>query len=567
MPKERDDILTQYAESHGAEIRLLLEVMPAAIQNAIRPDELEHLVEIVLDLGRPAEIRLLDGSFREVAETPVSQADLESILSQISPFSDDNRSGITRTLHRISAIRNRQGDVVGLTCRVGRVLLGTIESIADIVASGKSILLLGRPGVGKTTKLREIAKVIANEHLKRVVIVDTSNEIAGDGDIPHPVVGRARRMQVRTPLEQERIMIEAVENHMPEVIVIDEIGTEAEAQAARTIAERGVSLIATAHGVKLENLIKNPVLSDLIGGIQSVTLGDEEARRRASQKTILEREKSPTFDVAIELRDKNTFAVYLDVGKTVDDMLRGFAVNPEIRKTAEDGSVKILSTAVKQLMDPLNPELSVIASAPQDALPLQKPIQQHNHQAFNLFLYAVPKSFVERILERLNLQHLIHLTTQMHEAHAVLALRGHARPGAKVLRMASDFEVPCFYTKTNTMPQIQRTLREALESMELGRSILEQVSLNTGEAFSPLAWVKSGTETEYLHSDEIETAISEAEAGIQAVLNTNQSFELEPRRSYIRRLQHDHVEKFNLVSISIGAEPERRLKILPNKSL
>ena len=360
------------------ETKLLLAILPLGIQSAIHEEELHSLVEIVLDLGRPAEVRFLDGSFRDIGTNPVTPEDIAHILENISPFSDDNRSGIARTLHRISAIRNRQNDVVGLTCRVGRVLLGTIAPIADIVASGKSILLLGRPGVGKTTKLREIAKVIANEHRKRVVIVDTSNEIAGDGDIPHPVVGRARRMQVKTPLQQQSVMIEAVENHMPEVIVIDEIGTEAEAQAARTIAERGVSLIATAHGTKLENLIKNPVLSDLIGGIQSVTLGDEEARRRATQKTILERENPPTFDVAIELRDKNTFAVYLDVGKTVDDMLRGFAVNPEIRKTAEDGSVKILSTQVKQLMDPINPEGGMKTASPQEAVLVHKPIQQEN---------------------------------------------------------------------------------------------------------------------------------------------------------------------------------------------
>ncbi len=550
------------------ETKLLLAILPQGIQSAIHEEELHSLVEIVLDLGRPAEVRFLDGSFRDIGTNPVTPEDIAHILENISPFSDDNRSGIARTLHRISAIRNRQNDVVGLTCRVGRVLLGTIAPIADIVASGKSILLLGRPGVGKTTKLREIAKVIANEHRKRVVIVDTSNEIAGDGDIPHPVVGRARRMQVKTPLQQQSVMIEAVENHMPEVIVIDEIGTEAEAQAARTIAERGVSLIATAHGTKLENLIKNPVLSDLIGGIQSVTLGDEEARRRATQKTILERENPPTFDVAIELRDKNTFAVYLDVGKTVDDMLRGFAVNPEIRKTAEDGSVKILSTQVKQLMDPINPEGGMKTASPQEAVLVHKPIQQENVQCFNVFLYAVTKSFVERILERLNLQHVIRLTLQMHEAHAVLALRGHARPGAKILRLATDFEVPCFYTKTNTIPQIQRALREALEATELGQNILDQLRLSVGEENSRTAWANSAVEADASspQHDEIESAIQEVEAGIQIVLNTQSSFELEPRRSYIRRLQHDHVEKFNLISLSVGAEPERHLKILPNKT-
>jgi len=241
----------------------------------------------------------------------------------VGAFGKDNRAGIERTLHRISAIRNRQGEVIGLTCRVGRAVFGTVDIVRDVIEQGKSILLLGRPGVGKTTLLREAARVLADEFKKRVVIVDTSNEIAGDGDIPHPGIGGARRMQVAVPDLQHAVMIEAVENHMPEVIVIDEIGTEAEALAARTIAERGVQLIATAHGNTLDNLLQNPTLADLTGGIQAVTLSDEEARRRGTQKTVLERKAPPTFDVIIEIQNKDRLAVHHDVASVVDRFLRG----------------------------------------------------------------------------------------------------------------------------------------------------------------------------------------------------------------------------------------------------
>lgn len=544
------------------EIQVLLDVLPTRLQALITPAEKEQLVELVLDLGRPAEIRLLDGTFRDLDDAPITPEDIESIVHNISAFSDDNRSGITRTLHRISAIRNRQGHIVGLTCRVGRVLLGTIEPIRDIVKSGKSILLLGRPGVGKTTKLREIAKMLANEELKRVVIVDTSNEIAGDGDIPHPVVGRARRMQVSTPLAQQAVMIEAVENHMPEVIVIDEIGTEAEAQAARTIAERGVSLIATAHGSKLENVIKNPMLSDLVGGIQSVTLGDEEARRRGSQKTILEREKAPTFDVAIELRDKDTFAVYLDIARTVDESLRGYGVNPEIRRIDSEGHLKILSSEVppiQELEHPTTPNTLIRPTGENN------PHITSNVEPVQLYLYAVTKSFIERIIERLSLQNFITITPAMHEAHAVLALRGHTRPGSKVLRLAADFEVPCFYSKTNTMPQIQRCLREALEGTAQGKRLISYILETATNENNALAWLNSDVVKDGSQPEESEKAIIEVLEAIEIVEATGRSYELKPQRSYIRRLQHDHVEKQGLLSVSIGAEPDRRLKILPRK--
>jgi stage III sporulation protein SpoIIIAA len=329
-----------YEDRHGESIDdldVLLAALPPEIVDAVHatPDR-EALIEVVLDLGRRPEARFPNDEVM-LLEREITEADIAFVVDHIGTFGDDNRAGIERTLHRISAIRNRNGKIVGLTCRIGRAVYGTIEIISDFVETGKSILIMGRPGIGKTTMLREAARVLADDLGKRVVVVDTSNEIAGDGDIPHPAIGKARRMQVRTPSMQHEVMIEAVENHMPQVIVIDEIGTELEAAAARTIAERGVQLIGTAHGNNLDNLMLNPTLSDLIGGIQSVTLGDEEARRRRTQKSVLERKAPPTFDVIVEIQDRERVAVHSDVADTVDAMLRGDPVAPELRWRDEEG--------------------------------------------------------------------------------------------------------------------------------------------------------------------------------------------------------------------------------------
>lgn len=322
------------------DVRRLLDLLPDRIRERLLEDpEIGDFLEVILDLGRPPEARFVG---REVilSADEVTAADIEAVVTRIGAFGDDNRAGIPRTLHRISAIRNRRGDIVGLTCRAGRAVIGTVDVIRDLVESGRSILILGRPGVGKTTILRETARVLADDLRKRVVIVDTSNEIAGDGDIPHPGIGRARRMQVPTPSQQHAVMIEAVENHMPEVIVIDEIGTALETEAARTIAERGVQLVATAHGTSLDNLLVNPTLTDLVGGIQTVTLGDDEARRRGTQKTILERKAPPTFDVLVEMQDRQRLIVHRDVTETVDGLLRGQPVLIEARSRREDGTIE-----------------------------------------------------------------------------------------------------------------------------------------------------------------------------------------------------------------------------------
>src|SRR3989449_6016113 len=326
------------------ELEALLRGLPHDIAQHVRALEgLDGLLEIVMDLGRVPEARFT-GREEILADREVTAEDIAFVISRIGQFGGDNRAGIERTLHRISALRNRAGKVVGLTLRVGRAVYGTMEIIRDVVEAGRSILLLGRPGVGKTTLLREVARVLA-EMGKRVVIVDTSNEIAGDGDIPHPGIGRARRMQVATPSLQHAVMIEAVENHMPEVVVIDEIGTEQEAAAARTIAERGVQLIATAHGNTLENLMLNPTLTDLVGGIQTVTLSDEEARRRGTQKSVLERKAPPTFQELVEIQAYQRVALYYDVAQTVDAVLLGMPVAPEIRERDPGGQVQVSTSA------------------------------------------------------------------------------------------------------------------------------------------------------------------------------------------------------------------------------
>ncbi len=326
---------------NSGDLQKLLDILPQEIRETLaQHSQLDNLVEVVMDLGRRPEARF-PGESEYLSQIAVTQKQLDDCIQKVGTFAEDNRAGIEQTLHRISAIRNRNGKIIGLTCRVGRAIYGTIAMIRDLVKTGQSILMLGRPGVGKTTALREIARVLADELYKRVVIIDTSNEIAGDGDIPHPAIGRARRMQVARPELQHQVMIEAVENHMPEVIVIDEISTELEALAARTIAERGVQLIGTAHGNEIKNLIKNPTLSDLVGGIQSVTLGDDEARRRRTQKTVLERKAPPTFEIAIEMLERQRWVVHESVADTVDSLLRGRQPNPQVRTINNNAQVTI----------------------------------------------------------------------------------------------------------------------------------------------------------------------------------------------------------------------------------
>ncbi len=504
--------------------------MPPKVVSNLSCEKLDDVIEIVLDIGRVPEVRHAGGKIEKLQCELVNDEDIKFITSHLQEFTHDNRSGIPGTLHRISAIRNRQGKVVGLTCRIGRVVTGTIACIKDICTQGKSILFLGPPGVGKTTKLREISRLVADELGKRVVIVDTSNEIAGDGDVPHPAVGSARRMQVAQPEFQKDIMIEAVENHTPEVIVVDEIGTEPEAQAARTIAERGVMLIATAHGNCLESLIKNPTLSDLVGGIQSVTLGDDEAKRRASQKTVLEREKQPTFDIVIEILDRNTLAVYKNTSEAVDYILRGWPIRPEIRKV-EEQHVETVSAP-----EPVKQE---VPETPQDnSLNFSFSRQKYVEQAKplkKLYLYAVSRTIVEKIIERLNLN--VELTRNVEDADIVIAHKNFAKGGAKILNTAKEYRVQIFYVKTNSMAQIQKVLKDALD-------------IQPGDVESLQGY-----------TDETEKALDEARAAIKQVSDGAEVVELAPQNSQIRKLQHELVDQYNLKSTSIGEGQNRHLRI------
>lgn len=527
----------------------LTEVLPDKVRRHITYEKMEDVIEIVLDIGRTPEIRHSGGKIEYLGSEFVNENDIDFITSRIQEFTSDNRSGIPGTLHRISAIRNRQGKVIGLTCRIGRVVTGTIACIKDICMMNKSILFLGRPGVGKTTKLREISRLVADELAKRVVIVDTSNEIAGDGDTPHPAIGHARRMQVTQPQYQKDIMIEAVENHTPEVIVVDEIGTEEEAQAARTIAERGVMLIATAHGNSLENLIKNPTLSDLVGGIQSVTLGDDEAKRRASQKTVLEREKQPTFDVVIEILDRNTLAVYKNTAEAVDYILRGWPIRPEIRKgdkgyenDAPEHTVQREEPAITDIPKEINKlEQKILPENNTDSLKFSFSRQKYVEEVKGykkIYLYAVSRTIVEKVIERLNLN--AEITRNLDDADIVIAHKNFIKGGAKVLSTANDYRLQIFYVKTNSMAQIQKVLKEALDITET-------------------------SETLFGYYDAAEKALDEAKAAINKILAGAEHVELTPQNQQIRKLQHELVEQHNLESKSVGEGEQRHLRIVGGK--
>jgi stage III sporulation protein AA len=531
------------------DLGLLLAVMPPRVKEAIAAHpRKDGLIEIVLDLGRLPEVRF-PNSGEEITSAPVSREDLAYVVERIGRFGKDNRAGIERTLHRISAIRNRVSDVVGLTCRVGRAVYGTVDILRDVIEDGESILLLGRPGVGKTTLLREAARVLADELGKRVVVVDTSNEIAGDGDIPHPAIGRARRMQVPVPEAQHAIMIEAVENHMPQVIVIDEIGTTAETQAARTIAERGVQLIATAHGNTLENLLQNPTLSDLVGGIQAVTLSDEEARRRGTQKTVLERKAPPTFGVLIEIQENDRLAVHHDVSEVVDRFLRDIPPRPEIRVRTDGGGVEILEGEERspQPPPPARPgarrrreadsrergrEVRTAREAAreirEEAIP--KPsARPPKGKAVRVFPYAVSKAKLERAIRKFRLPLLI--MEDLDEAEMVITLKAQERRQPRRLRDAEARGVPVYIIKSNTIAQMENFLRSHFNAAEPGQD------------------------------DEI--ALREVEDAIDEVLDKGLAVELTPQGSYVRRLQHQLVERSGLVSESKGEDPYRRVVTFP----
>jgi stage III sporulation protein SpoIIIAA len=536
----------------------MLGILPPDIADRLREvNRSDELLEVILDLGRSPTARMLDGEV-VLLQREVTREDIDYVVDRIGEFDADNRAGMERTLHRISAIRNRHAKIVGLTCRVGRAVYGTIDIIQDLVTSGRSLLLLGRPGVGKTTMLREAARILAES--KRVVIVDTSNEIAGDGDVPHPAIGRARRMQVREPVLQHEVMIEGVENHNPEVIVIDEIGRELEAAAARTIAERGVQLIGTAHGNTIENLLLNPTLSDLIGGIESVTLSDEEARRRGTQKTVLERRAAPTFDVLIEIQDRERLAIHPDVAAAVDGMLRGRPLPHELRWRDAEGKIHTQSSAPARAasrreagyrrLAPANGGGAPAENTGRVALPSARPTEDgalpfsptppHMPAApaaphaplspIRIYAYGVARNRLRIAAKRLHVP--AEFVDDVAEAEVIVTLRSYYRRRLRVLTDAEERRVPVYVLRANTLGQMETFLVDLFN--------LESVAVE---------------------DPSMEGALQETELAVQAVLNGTRSVDLTPASSYVRRLQHQMARQANLISHSYGKEPNRRVRI------
>jgi stage III sporulation protein SpoIIIAA len=497
------------------DILLLVAILPAELQATLFRLELDKLLEVVMDLGRVPEARFPEGVVR-LSDKPVHQDDLAHVTAQLGEFGGDNRAGIERTLHRISAIRNRKGQIVGLTLRVGRAVIGGIELLRDLIETGQSLLILGRPGVGKTTKLREMARVLADDLHKRVIIIDTSNEIAGDGDIPHPGIGNARRMQVSHVERQHAVMIEAVENHMPEVIIVDEIGTEAEAVAARTIAERGVQLIGTAHGNTLENLVKNPTLSDLVGGVQVVTLSDEEARRRRTTKTVSERRASPTFDIVVEMVDRDELIVHPDTGAAVDMLLRGRAPRGERREQAANGQIHV------QVPDEQAERLPVPSFSTAETAAPRGPVR--------IYPYALSRDLLERVIRGLGLN--ARSVGRAEQADLIIALRSRSDE----LRLRKEMEegnASVQFIKRNTANEIRRLLQRTFHVMEEGEA------------------------------DEVQEMVMETEEAIRQVLEEGVEVSLSPRRPALRKMQHRLIAGHGLLAQSSGKEPQRHLVIRP----
>ena len=535
------------------DLQRLLALLPTPVQDALAPAERRNqLLEVVLDLGRIPEARY-PGRSVELGGNCLERHDLEEMVNRIGQFGADNRAGIERTLHRISAIRNRSGDVVGLTCRVGRAVFGTVAIVRDLLDSGESLLLMGRPGVGKTTALREIARVLAEDLHKRVVVIDTSNEIAGDGDIPHPAIGRARRMQVARPELQHQVMIEAVENHMPEVIVIDEIGTELEAQAARTIAERGVMLVATAHGNALANLIKNPTLCDLVGGIESVTLGDDEARRRRTQKTVLERAAEPTFPLAVEMHSRHRWAVHDDVGRTVDLLLRGQSPRPQERELLADGGVRLVDPEPSMPQPPQRrPALAVVplpdprhSGSRRPGIDKPSPVEAPREMKLQVFCCGLSRQRLEEAVRRHGWP--VTAVDDLACADVLLSVRQGLGRQPELRRQAREAGVPILVIKSDSLAQVERALERLLNRQPLPSKNQEPERASghpdPGDALAAL--------------EECRLAVE------QIVMPEGRPVELLPRHEHVLQMQADLVARYSLQSDVYGSSDQRRLRVFP----
>lgn len=528
MSKENVVGYVQTGRKLRGDLSLLLALLPEPVLKSLeKQPDLEEIVEVVLDLGRTPEARF-PGRAVYLEELEVSREDLEQVVSRLGDFSGDNRAGIERTLHRISAIRNRRREIVGLTCRIGRAITGTVDIIRDVIETGESLLLMGAPGVGKTTLLREAARVLADELQRRVVVVDTSNEIAGDGDVPHPAIGHARRMQVPSPELQHKVMIEAVENHMPEVIVIDEIGSELEAVAARTIAERGVQLVATAHGITLQNLIVNPTLSDLIGGVQAVTLSDEEARRRGTQKTVLERKAPPTFDTLVEIQDRNRLAIYSDLAKVVDRVLTGSVFRPQIRVRGPSGAVEIEGS------NPSEPDMGHLDSTLQPGDSEAGTKRWASRRRPRIFPIGLSRSRLERAIQELGVT--IRLADDPLQADILLGIKGQRKRQPRRLREVLEKGGRFYSVRSNTVTQIKAALTDLLGE--------------NAKSLSPY--------------DRVGAALHQAEDAVVQVQRSHEAVALSPQNAFLRRLQHDLISGHGLRSESNGKAPLRHVIVFPD---
>lgn len=450
--------------SEHEDLEELIKNLPFFLQETLlNHTNKNQLIEIVIDLGRRPEARFIS-SYEYLSKKVISWQDIDYTIKRISKFSNDNRAGIEKTLHRISCIRNRQSVITGLTCRVGRAVFGTISIVRDLLESRQSILILGKPGVGKTTIIREIARVLSEEMEKRVIIVDTSNEIAGDSDIPHSAIGRARRMQVQKTELQHQVMIEAIENHMPEIIIIDEIGTELEALAARTISEKGVQLVGTTHGNCLDNLIKNPTLTDLIGGIQYVTLSDDEAKRRGTQKSILERKSYPAFQIIIEINEPNIWTIHENVQNSIDILLRGNYNFGQIREISPNQKIVLRYKKIQSDLSSLFLSSSSFSTYSLDKFESWSPQKQYSiSKSKNLFIYSyfLSLNLLKEVLSKTELNLII--TKDIKQANIIVGLKKYLTVNLKLKKFAQRKKIPVYSLNRPTVYQIIKLLSTILE--------------------------------------------------------------------------------------------------------